>query len=214
VCWIDTLLSHLKDKEQYVLLKKEEHRHIFTINAKRFFEYYLVTLTDVTEMSERSKMYEHDATYDPLTQIYNRNMFDMVMADLMKSRTNFSLILIDIDHFKVVNDTYGHLVGDEVLKMLTTLIKRHIREDDLFTRWGGEEFILSLKVGVTKAMQIAELLRTTIEKEHFSKVGTVHCSFGVTTRDAKSDLKTLFEKADKALYEAKNSGRNRVCQCL
>jgi diguanylate cyclase (GGDEF)-like protein len=121
-------------------------------------------------------------------------------------------MILDIDFFKKVNDTYGHLVGDEILKSVSALITKHIRAEDTFARWGGEEFVLVLNVGLEKGFEIAENLRKYIEVETFNEVEGLTCSFGVTEYKEKDTLNSLIKRADKALYEAKESGRNKVCQ--
>jgi diguanylate cyclase (GGDEF)-like protein len=120
--------------------------------------------------------------------------------------------MIDIDHFKNVNDTYGHLVGDNVLINLARLVSENIRESDIFARWGGEEFILLLpNVDVSLAEKIVTELRLKIQLKEFEKVGYLTCSFGLTEYVRGDDINSITKRADDALYEAKESGRNRVC---
>jgi len=168
------------------------------------------------EAQRREEELTHEANFDSLTQIYNRKMFHHLMHEkfvaFKDTKETFVLVMLDIDHFKRVNDTYGHLVGDEVLKTISKEIKSHIRESDILARWGGEEFTLSFDVGVVRAMEIAENLRKFIESIEFENVGTVTCSFGLTEFIDGDTLDTLTSRADTALYEAKASGRNRVCQ--
>ncbi|MCW9027143.1 MAG: diguanylate cyclase [Thiovulaceae bacterium] len=216
--WISDVIEKLKNEDVIVKIKDmDENNHIFTIKAVRFqSNLYILSFTDITSMSEQSREYEYEASHDPLTQIYNRNMFLRIMKDKIKQRVfankGLSLCVLDIDHFKDVNDTYGHLVGDNVLKHLVRLIEGHIRTDDLFARWGGEEFILVFDFKLAEAYNKVEYLRELIEKENFDVVGNITCSFGVSEYKYGDSIDGLINVADKALYEAKNSGRNKVCQ--
>jgi len=167
-------------------------------------------------IQERESELMHEANYDSLTQIYNRNIFHRLIKEKIErveeSRKPFVLIMLDIDHFKKINDTYGHLVGDNILKSMTQLIKSHIRESDVFARWGGEEFVLSFNVPILKGVEIAQNLRKHIDEYVYESVGNITCSFGVTEFRLNDDIDSMLKRADEALYEAKNGGRNRVCQ--
>ena len=158
----------------------------------------------------------YEANYDSLTQIFNRNMFHHLITqkidDAKEHEKTFTFIICDIDFFKKINDDYGHLVGDEILKLITQLIKSHIRDSDIFARWGGEEFVLALDVDVQKGVEIANNLRTYIESGAFDIVKSVTCSFGVTEFKSDDSIDSMIKRADDALYEAKGNGRNRVCQ--
>jgi len=154
---------------------------------------------------------------DQLTGIFNRRKF-LEVLEIEINRFNhynhpFSLIMFDIDHFKLVNDTYGHDIGDFVLKELTTLVNKRLRQSDTFSRWGGEEFmILASETNSFEAKGIAENIRRIIEDYDFSPVPQVTCSFGVNTCNDKSkcDVTTLSKNVDESLYKAKESGRNMV----
>ncbi|WP_460749659.1 sensor domain-containing diguanylate cyclase [Marinomonas epiphytica] len=158
-----------------------------------------------------------DADTDPLTGAKNRRALQYVLDAFHNENTRYSALCLDIDHFKSVNDTYGHDVGDQVLKKLVSIMNRFSRTYDLVARTGGEEFILVIKdANLEDAMQIAERLRESIESEYFETVNHITVSVGVACTDGniKGDLNTpdaLLKKADKALYEAKHLGRNR-CQ--
>jgi len=154
---------------------------------------------------------------DTLTQLSNRLKIDRVLEYEVKraklTGSTFSVIIIDIDHFKSVNDTYGHLIGDEVLKNLASLLKSNSRSLDIVGRWGGEEFILVLPdTNQLNAYNKAEFLRTVIEEYTFDEVGQKTASFGVGEYNVDNALDNLISKVDDALYRAKDGGRNRVEQ--
>ena len=153
---------------------------------------------------------------DSLTHIYNRLHFahflDAEIDKVKRYGGKFSIIFFDLDHFKEVNDNYGHLSGDEVLEEITALVSKANRNADIFARYGGEEFIiLAPETDLTGAMIHAERLRYDIENYKFKHVGHVTSSFGVTEFNAEKDsIDDLLERVDKALYMAKEFGRNRV----
>lgn len=160
---------------------------------------------------------ELDALYitDRLTGVYNRIKIDEIIDIELKNKKNrsdetFSVILIDIDYFKAVNDTYGHLVGDEILKEFAAILKENIRESDFIGRWGGEEFIIVCsKTDQKGAISLAENLKSKIEQFEFKKVGKKTASFGIATC-VDDNITSIIDNADKALYSAKNKGRNQV----
>jgi diguanylate cyclase (GGDEF)-like protein len=152
-------------------------------------------------------------TVDGLTQIFNRRYFleqlDREASRAKRYRRELSLILFDIDHFKLINDTYGHLAGDYVLKQLATVIKGKIRREDILARYGGEEFAIVLP----NAQQFAEKVRKLVEKAPFKFEETkisVTVSVGVATCSDTDDAAGLVKRSDEKLYEAKGAGRNCV----
>lgn len=152
---------------------------------------------------------------DPLTGIYNRLKFDKEIENCVSlpesQKTGMSLILIDFDDFKGINDTYGHLEGDRVILESVRLIKENIRENDIFARWGGEEFVILLpEMSQDSAFKLAERLRDTISKHAFDKVGQVTCSFGVVTCRKDDDTDSFISRADRLLYKAKQAGKDSV----
>lgn len=152
---------------------------------------------------------------DKLTQLYNRTKIDeLFQIELNRAdryQTPLSLILIDLDHFKSVNDNYGHLVGDKVLLELALLLKQNIRDADHLGRWGGEEFlIISSDTTLIQARQYAEKLRQLIAAYSFSEVGTRTGSFGVASYHEGDDADSMTKRADDCLYIAKDRGRNTV----
>lgn len=159
-------------------------------------------------------------TVDGLTQVFNRRYFEEALEREI-SRCNrygreLSLVFMDIDHFKQVNDTYGHLMGDHVLKQLATAIKDKIRREDIFARYGGEEFALLLpEVDAKGALTMAEKVRKLVERQRFHferKNFSVTLSLGVASLSpALRDAPELVHAADAKLYAAKSAGRNRSC---
>jgi diguanylate cyclase (GGDEF)-like protein len=153
---------------------------------------------------------------DSLTHIYNRLHFahflDVEIDKAKRYGSTFSIIFFDLDHFKDVNDNFGHLVGDKVLEKVTEIVSKANRSADIFARYGGEEFIiLAPETDCNGARNHAERLRRDIEKFEFETAGHITSSFGVTEFIAESDnLEILLDRADKALYLAKEYGRNRV----
>jgi diguanylate cyclase (GGDEF)-like protein len=176
---------------------------------------------DNVQMDKRLKLQElardlrFQATTDPLTGLSNRLKFDQALAaEISRSiryETRFSLVLYDVDNFKAVNDAHGHQVGDRVLVQLSRFVPSLLRNTDLLTRWGGEEFII-LTPGSDGEMayQAAEKLRNAIEQVKFDEIGTLTCSFGVAQYVYGDTAETLISRADDALYRAKFNGRNQV----
>lgn len=152
---------------------------------------------------------------DALTGLHNRRRLDEALQDeierAQRYMSTFSIILLDIDNFKNVNDTCGHLVGDKVLKKVAEVLKRALRKTDMVGRWGGEEFLILLpQQHRGLAVMLAEKLRAAIAAIEFPKVGTVTSSFGVAELNPEDSLAHLVERADAAMYRAKQQGRNRV----
>lgn len=162
----------------------------------------------------KEKLIELSIT-DQLTGVFNRRKIDEILKfEIKKSNryhNTFSIILIDIDHFKSVNDTYGHMVGDIVLKEFSTILKNTIRDLDILGRWGGEEFIIvCMQTDLEGATLLAEKLRKKIKHFNFDTVNNKTASFGVATSKRNTTTEELIDLADKALYRAKNTGRDKV----
>ena len=120
-------------------------------------------------------------------------------------------MIIDVDYFKKVNDTYGHQVGDTTLIEVANILKTNIRESDTVGRWGGEEFVIICPHTNLEGIKIvANIIRGKIEKHQFPVVGNKTASFGITIYQDNDNLETIISRADEALYNAKNNGRNRV----
>ena len=170
-------------------------------------------LAEIKLLNQRLK---NLATTDQLTQVYNRMQFDYFLAaEIERSNrygNSFSLIFIDIDHFKLINDQYGHHTGDIILASIAQLINKNNRTTDIFSRYGGEEFvILSPSSSLENSMEHAERLRQIIEQHSFNQVNNITCSFGVAEYNQKNkNSESILIRADRALYKAKEHGRNRV----
>ena len=165
-------------------------------------------------MHLEDELKEHAST-DSLTKAYNRLKFDEIIESEINRSKRYdqmlSLIAFDIDHFKTVNDNYGHLFGDYVLKTIVNLTKDNIRGVDYLARWGGEEFMIILpETGMERAEALAQRIKEEIENYKFNKIGKVTVSFGVAQFKKDDSEDTLIKRADDALYKAKNKGRNRV----
>ncbi len=213
--WVETIESIIRIMRSGQLGNKiYEERGTEVGIVARFFNYLLGVLHErQVELVLSNRTLKTQAHIDPLTKILNRRG---LMEDINRKITlaeSFSLVVIDIDHFKQINDRYGHPTGDKVLQELALLIKSNIRSNDLFGRWGGEEFIMVLDTTVpATASALAEKLRQAVERHRFSAVNSVTCSFGVCSpQQAALSFEQLFATADRALYQAKESGRNQVC---
>lgn len=178
---------------------------------------YCALIRDASEQERMIRELNRRAYTDPLTGLNNRHFLSERGAELFTlcSRYNhpISLMVIDADHFKAVNDTYGHDAGDEVLKNLAKTLTAVARSTDIVARFGGEEFIILLpETESAGAVQLAERVRSRIEKAGTSGADeiAITVSIGVASYNGGDDFDALFRRADKALYAAKESGRNRV----
>jgi len=167
----------------------------------------------------QSAQLEELATTDALTGLWNRRKFnDLVVGEVARARRYtqpLSLGLLDVDHFKRVNDTYGHDVGDAVLRELACLVRGQVRTVDVVARWGGEEFVvLGPGVSLAGCLELAERIRGVVAAHVFPAAGPVTVSIGVTAYSQGDSPTALFSRADKALYAAKERGRDRVESAL
>jgi diguanylate cyclase (GGDEF)-like protein len=201
IIYVDKLGKFFLDKVKIDKISNEvvvENRH-FQVKIEEFEYGKIYKILDITEFVKES-------ITDELTGIYNRK----VLKNIDDSQIG-CVLMIDIDHFKRVNDTYGHLVGDKVLRKLARLLKSNIRKDDILIRYGGEEFLIITKLKNREdAYKFAEKLRVIVEKSEFEKVGNITISIGVYCKKNGESLEEMIKKADENLYKAKNLGRNRV----
>ena len=177
--------------------------------------YFVSTSHNISERIEVEKKLNSLATKDTLTGVYNRYSLNQEIDINIKKyecyENIFSLLMLDVDHFKNVNDTYGHDVGDLVLKELCFVIENLIRETDIFGRWGGEEFLLILpKANKNEAISIATRIKNIVEKHNFASIPQVTVSIGVSVYNSSVKKEVFLKDVDKALYKAKSAGRNRV----
>ncbi len=216
--WIDTVAKKEQKMVKVKMFSKEDmFHHYYQIQISKLsgVKKYSLSFTDITELESKRLSVKHDAEYDPLTQVYNRvkinSVFESMFFNVKKYNHSLTLILFDIDHFKRINDEYGHNTGDSVLKELAALVKGLLRSSDVFARWGGEEFVILLQeTSLENGGILASRLRKEIEQFHFTGVKNITCSFGVTKLRAGDTESQFFERVDEALYEAKETGRNQV----
>ncbi|MGL1958099.1 MAG: GGDEF domain-containing protein [Colwellia sp.] len=176
------------------------------------------TQQEICQLKEKLASSRQDALVDALTGLLNRRGCDEKLKNLSHKDTHSSLA-IDIDHFKIINDKYGHFIGDKVIQYIAKAIKDNINEHDLAVRYGGEEFVVVMvNKPITEAEKVAEKIRLSITKmklmqrESKTYLPPISVSIGVAQNNNVPDWKTLFQQADVALYQAKNTGRNR-CVC-
>ena len=167
------------------------------------------------DIEQKNKELEKLATTDKLTSIYNRRKLDeMLQHELNRSQRfkhTFAVVILDIDHFKKVNDTFGHQEGDKVLIQLANILKTHIRKTDIMGRFGGEEFVIICPESHQENVyNLIEKIRLYIENYKFENIGNITASFGITMLQENDTEEALLKRADDALYKAKNTGRNKV----
>ncbi|NCC16286.1 MAG: diguanylate cyclase [Clostridia bacterium] len=195
--WIDLTMSGIYDKE---------NRFIGILGVSK----------DITERKRMEEEITRVSETDRLTQLNNRSKLDAILnlelERLPRSESVCSVIILDLDFFKRVNDTWGHLMGDAVLKEVAQILRDGIRPIDTVGRWGGEEFMVVMPLSdLSEGIILAEKLRARIAEHSFLMVGHITASFGVAQTRGSLSAVELVAKADAGLYEAKNSGRNRVC---
>jgi diguanylate cyclase (GGDEF)-like protein len=183
---------------------------------------YLTIFSDISSekqkmrnLKEQKEQFKQQAQLDFLTQVYNRSRFEYILEyeqkKFVREKSPFCLLFMDIDHFKRINDSFGHDIGDSVLKELCLLITQHTRSCDTFARWGGEEFVLLLgKTPLHQANQIANKLLNIVQTHSFEHVEHITMSIGLCEYEKDETLGSFIKRADEALYEAKNNGRNQV----
>lgn len=214
--WIEQMKTMYHSERIVSIMGGDFKIHAFSVTIKEFEEgISIVTLTNISQtMMEHIKL-EEKTIRDKLTNAYNREYFELNYQSLIEQYTQsgyqFGLAVLDIDHFKSVNDTYGHDVGDYVLEHFVKIIHKFSRDEDTLIRWGGEEFILILKVRSKEDLSKAlEHIRKVIELEKFKTVGHKTCSIGGTLYQNNESIEKTIKRADEGVYEAKSNGRNQV----
>lgn len=214
--WTDYLFNRPERKRIVSLINRKGELRDFEITLKKIEKQseYIIVFNDITTYVSEKNEYEYFAYHDHLTKIYNRQKFDELFLKALENKNRYgdhlSVILIDIDHFKRVNDTHGHLVGDLVLVLLATIVVENLRINDVFARWGGEEFIILLpRTDIDSAYRKAEELRQIIEAYADKKLPQITISLGVTEVTDTDNMNSCLQRVDKALFMAKEK-RNDV----
>lgn len=218
--WTDYLFSR-PDISRIVSIKNTNGDLIdFEITLKKIEHKseYIIVFNDITTYIAKKNEYEYFAYHDHLTKIFNRQKFDELLLKEFENKKrygdNLSVILIDLDHFKKVNDTYGHLTGDLVLIAIVGIIRNKLRINDIFARWGGEEFIILLpRTNINDAYAKADELRKDIESYIDKELPPVTISAGVSELTDKDDIASCLKRVDTALYLAKVK-RNDVVKVM
>jgi diguanylate cyclase len=177
--------------------------------------------TELERLADELTRARQEVLTDPLTGLTNRRGFDMAVSeaivDATAQRAEIALMMIDIDHFKRINDSYGHLFGDQVIRGVAHAIKACVKGKDIASRYGGEEFVVVLPAtGLRGGKAVAEQIRVAVERSRIRKansqeaVGNITVSIGVAVRSPTEPIEQLIERADKAMYESKSGGRNLV----
>ncbi|WP_017941307.1 MULTISPECIES: sensor domain-containing diguanylate cyclase [unclassified Thioalkalivibrio] len=184
-------------------------------DATGAIEYYVAMFHDISRQKELEAALEHQAFYDPLTDAANRGHFEALLEQEARRADRYadpcSLVMLDLDHFKRINDSYGHDVGDEVLRRVVAVASDRLRQSDVLGRWGGEEFMVLLpSTRAEAACRLAEDLRRQVAALELSHVGHVTISLGVAECHRGEAIKDWIKRADDAMYAAKRHGRDRV----
>lgn len=217
--WIK-YIKELHEIDRIVKIKSiTDEEKIFAINVDYYDnkdDYYVFSLTDITKLKEKSNLLEYQASHDKLTGLFNRNRFDEIYAKEIKRARRYnndlSIIIFDVDDFKIVNDSYGHQIGDEVLKEMSQVMLNNVREQDITVRWGGEEFLILLpQTNLAGAVAVANKIKIAINEHIFTSNSLVISgSFGVAQLLAEDSESDFISRVDKLLYEAKKTGKNKV----
>jgi len=216
--WLREIVEDVVDRDHVVHIENPRHPesrpNAFSVSTDLFpgSEMRLFTLQDISGIEDERAHLEDEAATDPLTKALNRRSFVSLLSQLAATNRPFSLVMFDIDHFKSINDTYGHDVGDAVLREISQLVRENVREGDVLARWGGEEFmVLCINATMQRTRRVAERLRGSVEQFSFTGVPrTITSSFGVAIHAYGESVDELVKRVDKALYEAKETGRNKV----
>ncbi len=211
--WSHAMIKLAPEKRVVSLKDQHGEDHAFSVSVNDFEDNeFIITFSDISSTIRLQQALQDETLHDPLTRAKNRKFFDThINAILENAKGNIGLLMLDIDHFKRVNDTYGHLVGDTVLKTLVQVIKAPIRNQDHLIRWGGEEFLLIIDIDSTNDLLIAaENLRRNIEIYTFEAAKNITCSIGGKMHQRYHNVASTVQEADEALYRAKNEGRNHV----
>ncbi|MEN8303131.1 MAG: diguanylate cyclase [Campylobacterota bacterium] len=217
--WINYLQKEQHNRQLKVLMRFDGQNRYFKPHIKEITiedkKLHIIIFDEITKELKNIEVLEEKASKDSLTQLFNRSKFDDVLSQEISltntTQTPLSIIFLDIDHFKAVNDNYGHDAGDSVLVELANILTNTTRNGDFIARWGGEEFVITLQsTTVLRASVIAEKIRESVEEYNFKSGGSQTVSLGVSEYIYGESKESLIKRVDEALYNAKNSGRNRV----
>ncbi len=207
---------HTQKLAQEELRRQNETLTQSNFNLENTVRMRTLELEEINKLLQKQvNQSSQDANTDSLTNLYNRRKFEIELqkevARAKRYNSPLSLALFDADHFKLINDTLGHAAGDKALQIIASEISGNIRENDIASRWGGEEFTVIFP-GTTRkgAHATAEKIRASIEGSVTSIDATITCSVGIAEFDFTESLETLLKRLDQALYEAKDSGRNCI----
>lgn len=204
-------LFSIGEDSNFITMRNALSTQLFVTSVSYFIIIFILVIFETNRVKINDL-----ALKDSLTKTYNRySFFELAQHELFRSERNnskTSFAMLDIDYFKTVNDTYGHGIGDDVLVELTRVVLQTIREGDIFGRYGGEEFILMMpETDLSNARIAAERIRMSIESHSFERVDKLTISVGISERLAGESVDSSIDRADLALYDAKQTGRNRVC---
>jgi len=224
--WINTLATDMVISIGFIILSQS------IIPGLNFAEYsagivYIILVVFITSLSSlrinnfnrKQYIYSqellHLSNTDPLTGVYNRSKLNEELDKLIelsrRYNTPFSFVIFDFDDFKSINDTHGHLTGDEVLKKTINIVCQSKRKSDIIARWGGEEFVLLLpNTTREQSIEMTKRLQATIAKNSYDNVAGITCSFGLASYEKNDTSDTLMSRADKLLYIAKSEGKNKI----
>ena len=217
--WISYIHKEQDKRQLKVLMRFDGEDKYFKPHTKEIIienkKLNIIIFDEITKELERIRILKDKASKDSLTKLFNRGKFDDVLSqEILLANTiqaPLSVIFVDIDHFKAVNDTYGHDAGDSVLVELAEILTQTTRNGDFIARWGGEEFIITLQsTNALRASIIAEKIRENVEQYSFTNGGNQTISLGVSEYIFNESKESLLKRVDEALYKAKGSGRNRI----
>lgn len=222
------LTQKINDKQQKIVDIRNETQFLFIeiknlqkdLIKKEYIIFILLLLflfiiIFTIKILKQNKLYKKLSQIDVLSGLFNRrflvNRMEEEISKYKRDKTLFSILLIDIDYFKAVNDKYGHAKGDEVIKKISSLMNTYTRSTDICARWGGEEFIiLATNTDLSGALKLAETFREVIEKNDFDIKIPLTISTGVSTYIEGQEQELVLKIADERLYKAKRNGKNRV----
>ncbi len=215
--WIDEIQKVPENKSIVAMENKNSIIHIFSVHVNNFEKNLcIISFTDISETMIEQQKLEEKVNLDKLTNAFNREYFDNnienILSENYKNHLETAIVMFDIDFFKKINDTYGHDVGDEVLKEFVNILKLNSRfHDDILIRWGGEEFLMLVSIKDKNTLSsVLEKYRYAVENHNFPVIEKLTCSIGASIYNNSKTIKDTIKESDTALYEAKTSGRNKA----